>query len=138
MTLLPVLYQSSGFGGSAPTEGQRRFIRSTDNMLRLLERLKSLCDAQGARLGLAPHSLRAVPPDVLREVLAGLSAILALGIGSTGAYFFLTKVMESSWVFDLPLILGILLLSLLLAVGLGFAGSWRALGARAAPYLRNE
>ncbi|MBI2254313.1 MAG: ABC transporter permease [Proteobacteria bacterium] len=71
-------------------------------------------------------------------VLAGLSAVFALGIGSTGAYFFLTKVMESSWVFDLPLVVGILVLSLLLAVGLGFAGSWRALGARAAPYLRNE
>ena len=41
-------------------------------MLRLLERLKPLCDAQGARLGLAPHSLRAVPPAALREVLAGL------------------------------------------------------------------
>ncbi|MDT8991855.1 formimidoylglutamate deiminase [Curvibacter sp. APW13] len=74
-TLLPVLYQTSGFGGAAPVEGQRRFIRSTDNMLRLLERLKPLCDAQGARLGLAPHSLRAVPPDALREVLAGLHAI---------------------------------------------------------------
>ena len=75
LTLLPVLYQTSGFGASPPTEGQRRFIRSTDSMLRLLERLKPLCDAQGARLGLAPHSLRAVPPDGLREALAGLDAI---------------------------------------------------------------
>jgi formimidoylglutamate deiminase len=75
MTLLPVLYQTSGFGGKPPGEGQRRFIRSTDNMLRLLERLRPLCAAQGARLGLAPHSLRAVPPEGLREVLAGLHAI---------------------------------------------------------------
>lgn len=75
MTLLPVLYQTSGFGGTAPTPGQRRFIRSTDNMLRLLERLQPLCAAQGARLGLAPHSLRAVPPDGLREALAGLTAL---------------------------------------------------------------
>jgi formimidoylglutamate deiminase len=74
-TLLPVLYQTSGFGGLAPNEGQRRFIRSTDSMLRLLERLKPLCDSQGARLGLAPHSLRAVPPEGLREALAGLNAI---------------------------------------------------------------
>lgn len=71
-------------------------------------------------------------------VLAGFSAIFALGIGSTGAYFFLAKVMKSDWTFDLPLTAGILLLSLLLAVGLGFAGSWRALSARAALYLRNE
>ena len=75
LTLLPVLYQTSGFGGLPPGEGQRRFIRSTDSMLRLLARLKPLCEAQGARLGLAPHSLRAVPPDGLREALAGLHAI---------------------------------------------------------------
>ena len=75
MTLLPVLYQTSGFGATPPGEGQCRFIRSTDSMLRLLEGLKPLCDAQGARLGLAPHSLRAVPPDALRDVLAGLDAI---------------------------------------------------------------
>jgi formimidoylglutamate deiminase len=75
LTLLPVLYQTSGFGATPPTDGQRRFIRSTDNMLRLLEQLKPLCNAQGARLGLAPHSLRAVPPDGLREVLAGLQRI---------------------------------------------------------------
>ena len=75
LTLLPVLYQASGFGGLPPGEGQRRFIRSTDSMLALLERLKPLCDAQGARLGLAPHSLRAVPPDSLRAALAGLQAL---------------------------------------------------------------
>ncbi len=75
LTLLPVLYQASGFGALPPNEGQRRFIRSTDSMLRLLARLKPLCDIQGARLGLAPHSLRAVPPDALRETLAGLDAI---------------------------------------------------------------
>jgi len=75
LTLLPVLYQSSGFGSLPPNEGQRRFIRSTDSMLRLLERLHPLCEAQGARLGLAPHSLRAVPPEGLRDALAGLDAI---------------------------------------------------------------
>jgi formimidoylglutamate deiminase len=75
LTLLPVLYQTSGFGGTPPSEGQRRFIRSTDNMLALLQKLKPLCEAQGARVGLAPHSLRAVPPDSLREALAGLHAM---------------------------------------------------------------
>ena len=75
LTLLPVLYQTAGFGGLAPSEGQRRFIRSTDNMLALLERLAPLCQAQDARLGLAPHSLRAVPPESLREAVAGLHAL---------------------------------------------------------------
>ena len=75
LTLLPVLYQTSGFGGTSPSAGQRRFIRSTDNVLALLQKLKPLCESQGARLGLAPHSLRAVPPDSLREALAGLYAL---------------------------------------------------------------
>ena len=75
LTLLPVLYQASGFGGQPPNAGQRRFLRSTDSMLRLLEQLRPLCEAQGARLGLAPHSLRAVAPEALREALAGLHAI---------------------------------------------------------------
>ena len=75
LTLLPVLYQTSGFGAAPPSEGQRRFIRSTDNMLALLQKLKPLCEAQGARLGLAPHSLRAVPSDSLREALDGLQAM---------------------------------------------------------------
>ncbi len=75
LTLLPVLYQAAGFGGLPPGDGQRRFIRSTGDMLRLLERLAPVCEAQGARLGLAPHSLRAVPPDSLREAVAGLHAL---------------------------------------------------------------
>jgi formimidoylglutamate deiminase len=75
MTLLPVLYQTSGFGGLPATDGQRRFIRSTDSMLRLLDALKAPCAAQIVRLGLAPHSLRAVPPAALRDCLAGLDAI---------------------------------------------------------------
>jgi len=77
-TLLPVLYQAGGFGGQAPSAGQARFIHSTKSMLRLLDTLKTACDAQGARLGLAPHSLRAVPPEALREALAGLDALDAL------------------------------------------------------------
>lgn len=75
LTLLPVLYQTSGFGGTPPHEGQRRFIRCTDSMLTLLQQLQPVCSAQGARLGLAPHSLRAVPPTALHNILDGLSAI---------------------------------------------------------------
>lgn len=74
-TLLPVLYQAAGFGGTPPREEQRRFVRSTESMLRLMERLRPLCETQDARLGMAPHSLRAVPPGSLREALAGLDAI---------------------------------------------------------------
>ncbi|WP_162577269.1 formimidoylglutamate deiminase [Variovorax sp. PBL-H6] len=75
LTLLPVLYQASAFGGQPPDAGQRRFVRSTESMLRLLDRLRPLCESQGARLGLAPHSLRAVAPEALRDALSGLDAI---------------------------------------------------------------
>ena len=75
ITLLPVLYQASGFGGQAPRADQRRFIRSTDNMLSLLERLALAAQGLQADLGLAPHSLRAVPPNSLRVAVQALHAL---------------------------------------------------------------
>lgn len=70
LTLLPVLYSHSGFGGQAPNEGQRRFINSTEQYLRLQEQLKPLLAAQPAQhLGLCFHSLRAVTPQQIAEVL---------------------------------------------------------------------
>lgn len=71
-TLLPVLYCQGGFDGRALGEAQRRFGRSVDELLRMIERLHPLCAAAGAGLGLAPHSLRAVPPDALREAVTGV------------------------------------------------------------------
>ncbi|WP_069105603.1 formimidoylglutamate deiminase [Acidovorax sp. RAC01] len=75
ITLLPVLYQTSGFGAKPPRADQARFIRSTDNMLSLLERLAPACRAQEAILGMAPHSLRAVPADSLTAAVQGLTAL---------------------------------------------------------------
>lgn len=73
LTLLPVLYMSGGFDGRALGDRQRRFGHSIDAYLRLLETLRA---EQGERLrvGCALHSLRAVPPDAMREVLAALPA----------------------------------------------------------------
>ncbi|MFL6875004.1 formimidoylglutamate deiminase [Pseudomonas marginalis] len=71
LTLVPVLYTHSGFGGQAPNEGQRRFINSTQNYLDLQARLKPILAAQPAQqLGLCFHSLRAVTPQQINEVLA--------------------------------------------------------------------
>ncbi|NWB97395.1 formimidoylglutamate deiminase [Pseudomonas gingeri] len=71
LTLLPVLYSHSGFGGQAPNEGQRRFINSTENYLKLQARLQPLLAKQPAQaLGLCFHSLRAVTPGQINEVLA--------------------------------------------------------------------
>lgn len=75
ITLLPVLYQTAGFGGRPALPEQRRFLLGTDAMMGLLQRLAGECDGNRARLGLAPHSLRAVPPQALAEAVAGLHAL---------------------------------------------------------------
>jgi formimidoylglutamate deiminase len=72
LTLLPVLYRHSGFGAKAPRSDQRRFVNEVDALLRLVERLRA---EPGVRVGVAPHSLRAVAPDDLAALLVGLDAI---------------------------------------------------------------
>ncbi|GLQ06602.1 formimidoylglutamate deiminase [Sneathiella chinensis] len=69
MTLLPVLYSYSGFGEAAPTDGQRRFIHSTDAYLDLVDRLVAeTAGRPGFDVGLTPHSLRAVSRDQLQAL----------------------------------------------------------------------
>jgi formimidoylglutamate deiminase len=70
LTHLPVFYAHSGFGGSAPTAGQKSFIHSVDGYLALLERLEPECRITGAHLGLAIHSLRAAKPDEMQTILS--------------------------------------------------------------------
>jgi formimidoylglutamate deiminase len=70
LTLLPVFYAQGGFGGVAPTEGQRRFINDVDSYARLLEGArKAVAELDDAVIGVAPHSLRAVTPESLRDVV---------------------------------------------------------------------
>ncbi|HEY4215765.1 MAG TPA: formimidoylglutamate deiminase [Gemmatimonadaceae bacterium] len=75
LTLLPVLYQSGGFGGAPPSEQQQRFVRSTESFLRLIDGLAPSCATSGVRLGIAAHSLRAVQPESLRDALDGFERI---------------------------------------------------------------
>jgi len=71
LTLLPVFYAQGGFSGAAPTEGQRRFINDVENYARLLEGTrKAVATLDDAAVGMAPHSLRAVTPESLHEVVA--------------------------------------------------------------------
>jgi formimidoylglutamate deiminase len=66
LTLLPVFYAHSGFGGLAPNEGQRRFINNLDGFADLLEEAKKAASRlPGSVTGIAPHSLRAVTPEEL-------------------------------------------------------------------------
>lgn len=69
LTLLPVLYMSGGFDGRPLGERQRRFGHDVEAYLRLLEKLQAL-EGDGLRIGIALHSLRAVPEKAFREVLA--------------------------------------------------------------------
>ena len=73
LTLLPVLYISGGFDGRALTARQRRFGHTVDGYLRLLETLRKH-ENDDVRIGIALHSLRAVPEQAMREVLASAAA----------------------------------------------------------------
>ena len=66
LTLLPVFYAHSNFGGRAPTDGQRRFICDLESFGRILDGARRAASRlPGAVTGLAPHSLRAVTPGEL-------------------------------------------------------------------------
>ena len=69
LTLLPVFYARSGFGGAAPRPEQRRFVHDRDSYARLLARCRSAL-GEGAIVGVAPHSLRAATPEELAAVVA--------------------------------------------------------------------
>src|SRR4051794_28010189 len=61
LTLLPSFYAHSGFGGAAPHAGQRRFICSIDQFVKLIAATEiAVRGLPGANIGIAPHSLRAV------------------------------------------------------------------------------
>lgn len=69
LTLLPVFYATSGFGGQAPSAGQRRFLSSIDGFARLLDASEAAARSlPDAIVGIAPHSLRAVPPEALQAL----------------------------------------------------------------------
>jgi formimidoylglutamate deiminase len=73
LTLLPVLYMTGGFDGRELNERQRRFGHTVDAYLRLFETLRAEQD-ETLRVGCALHSLRAVPEQAMRRVLAALPA----------------------------------------------------------------
>jgi formimidoylglutamate deiminase len=75
LTLLPVLYAHSNFGGRPPNPGQRRFVKDIDGFARLIEASRrAVAPLAGAVVGVAPHSLRAVTAQELTaavELAAG-------------------------------------------------------------------
>ena len=71
-------------------------------------------------------------------LLGALAALVACAFGTLAAYLLVTRLMKIEWVFLPVPLLWTAGMATLLTLVLGFAGTWRALGAKAAPYLRNE
>ena len=70
LTLLPVFYAHSAFGGKEPSPRQRRFINDVDGFARILEASRAAVRRlPGATVGIAPHSLRAVTPEELAAIV---------------------------------------------------------------------
>lgn len=71
LTHLPVFYAHAGFGGTAPTYGQRRFVHDLDGFAHLLGAVQAAAAVlPDAVVGIAPHSLRAVTAEELRHLAA--------------------------------------------------------------------
>lgn len=64
LTLAPVLYAAGGIG-KPPEDDQRRFLLDLDGYLGLVEAMR-----RHVTVAVAPHSLRAVPADLLLGLLA--------------------------------------------------------------------
>ncbi|MBF23102.1 formimidoylglutamate deiminase [Neopusillimonas maritima] len=74
LTLLPVMYEYSGFGKTPPHEGQKRFINDPHWIMSLLDRLQTQFPQHaGLRYGVAPHSLRAVCEPTLQTLVNALT-----------------------------------------------------------------
>ena len=71
MTLLPVFYAHSTFGAAPPEPHQRRFVNDLASFARLVDDCREMMEGErDEAIGIAPHSLRAVSPDELSELIS--------------------------------------------------------------------
>jgi len=76
ITHLPVLYAHGGFGGAETNAGQRRFLHDAESFAVLVETLAARHGGDPeVRIGIAPHSLRAVTPELLAQAIVMLDAL---------------------------------------------------------------
>jgi formiminoglutamate deiminase len=70
LTLLPVFYAHSGFGGQPAAAGQRRFVNTIDRYARLMEASRRAVSPLAETIvGIAPHSLRAATLEEIESIL---------------------------------------------------------------------
>jgi len=72
LTMMPTLYVTGGADGRALNERQKRFGKTVEELLGLRTAMRG--KAGVTQVGLALHSLRAVPPPLMREAIAGVEA----------------------------------------------------------------
>jgi formimidoylglutamate deiminase len=65
-TLLPVFYAHGGFGGAALSGRQKRFAHDLGGFMAQMQAIHE--QHPGTKLGIAPHSLRAVSPEQLNAL----------------------------------------------------------------------
>jgi formimidoylglutamate deiminase len=76
ITHLPSLYAHSTFGAAPLEPMQARFATEPDDVLEIVRRVRSdFRDDADVRVGVAPHSLRAVSPPLLADLLGGLDGM---------------------------------------------------------------
>ena len=71
-------------------------------------------------------------------LLGLVTGVIAAAAGTVTAWGVTTRVLEQEWVFLPGAVAGTIGFCVLLTLGLGLFGTWRALGEPASPYLRNE
>jgi formimidoylglutamate deiminase len=71
ITVLPSLYRWSGFGAKPLEPRQRRFASDVRTVLDIVARIPRSAELNA---GVAPHSLRAVDPESLKELVAAVDA----------------------------------------------------------------
>jgi putative ABC transport system permease protein len=71
-------------------------------------------------------------------LLGLMAAAIAIALGSLAAWAIVVPVMDLHWRFSVMAALGVAIIAAVITLAFGLAGTWRALGQRAAPLLRNE
>ena len=73
ITHLPVLYASNGFGGEPLSKAQSRFRGDPASVMGIVETISTAySDSKNVNVGMAPHSLRAAPPEMLEQAVSAL------------------------------------------------------------------
>jgi putative ABC transport system permease protein len=71
-------------------------------------------------------------------VLGLLTAGIGSAVGTAAAWGIVVHLMKSDWVFDLPAALATAAFCLAVTLIMGLFGTWRAMGQKAMPHLRNQ